>query len=77
MKTIMISDFKARCISILKEAQRKHEPVLITRRGHPLARIEPVYDNPPPRKFGVLKHRMRIKGDIVHADFDSEWESSS
>ncbi len=77
MKTIMISDFKARCISILKEAQRRHEPILITRRGHPLARIEPVYDNPPLRKFGTLQRRMRIKGDIVHADFDHEWESSS
>ncbi|MDA0347614.1 MAG: type II toxin-antitoxin system Phd/YefM family antitoxin [Verrucomicrobia bacterium] len=76
MKTILISEFKARCIAILKEAQRTREPVLVTRRGHPLARIEPVYDNPPPRKFGALKSRMRIKGDIVHSDFDSEWESS-
>lgn len=76
MKTVMISDFNTRCISILKEAQRKDEPVLITWRGNPLARIEPVYDDPPPRKFGALRQRMRIKGDIVSADCDREWESS-
>ncbi|MDE0837927.1 MAG: type II toxin-antitoxin system prevent-host-death family antitoxin [Kiritimatiellae bacterium] len=75
MKTMIISEFKAQCIAVMKEAQRTREPVLVTRRGHPIARIEPVYDNPPPRKFGTLKGRMRIKGDIVHADFGDEWEA--
>jgi prevent-host-death family protein len=76
MKTMVISQFKAKCIAVMKEAQRSHEPVLVTWRGHPLARIEPVYDNPAPRRFGTLKKRMRIKGDIVHADFADDWETS-
>ncbi len=76
MKTMIISEFKAKCIAVLKEAQRTHEPVLVTRWGHPLARIEPVYDDPPPREFGALRGRMRIKGDIVKSDFDREWEPS-
>ena len=76
MKTMVISQFKAQCIAVLKEAQRTREPVLVTRRGHPLARIEPVQDDPPPRRFGALKGKMRIKGDIVQADFDSEWETA-
>ena len=76
MKTMVISQFKAQCIAVMKEAQRTHEPVLVTRRGHPLARVEPVYDDPPPRKFGALKGRMRIKGDLVHGDFDTDWELS-
>jgi len=75
MKTMIVSQFKAQCIAVLKEAQRTHEPVLVTRRGHPLARIEPVCESPP-RKFGALKGQMRIKGDIVHASFDGEWETS-
>lgn len=76
MKTMLISEFKARCIAVLKEAQRTHEPVMVTRHGRRLARIEPVYDDPPPRKLGALKGSMRIKGDIVHSDFDAEWEAS-
>ena len=76
MKTMIVSKFKAQCIAVMKEAQRTHESILVTRRGHPLARIEPVYDDPPPRRFGTLKGKMRIKGDIVHADFGDEWESS-
>lgn len=77
MKTMAISNFKARCIAVLKDAQRSHEPLLVTHRGHPMARIEPVYDNPPPRKFGALKGRMRIAGDIVHTSFEDDWETPS
>ena len=73
---MVISEFKTHCIAVLKHAQRTHEPIMVTRRGHPLARIEPIYDDLPPRKFGALKGRMRIKGDIVHGDFDDEWENA-
>ena len=76
MKTMVISQFKAKCIEVLREAQRTHEPILVTRRGHPLARIEPVYDDAPPRRLGALKGRMRLKGDILQADFSDEWEIS-
>jgi prevent-host-death family protein len=74
MKTMVISKFKAQCIAVLKEASRTREPVLITLRGHPLARVEPVSEGPLPRRFGALRGRMRIKGDIVHSDFPEDWE---
>jgi len=75
MKTMVISEFKAKCIAVLKEAQRTREPILVTRWGHPLARIEPVFDDPPPRRLGALRGQITIKGDIVGSDFDSDWES--
>mgnify|MGYP006304208481 CR=1 FL=1 len=71
---MIISRFKAQCIAVIREAQRTHEAVLITRRGRPVARVEPVYDEAATRKLGALKGRMRIKGDIVHADFEDDWE---
>lgn len=74
MKTMVISQFKAQCIAVMKEANRTHEPVLVTLRGHPLARVEPVCDDPPPRRLGALKGRLRIRGDIVQSDFDEDWE---
>ena len=74
MKTMVISDFKAKCIAVLKETQRTRKPLIVTRRGHPIARIEPILDKMPERKLGVLKGKMRIKGDIVHADFSADWE---
>lgn len=71
---MLISEFKAKCIGVLSEAQRTCEPVLVTRRGKPLARIEPVCDeNPPPREFGKMKGE--IMGDVVETDFSDHWES--
>ncbi len=77
MKTIILSEFKANCIAILREAQRTAEPLIVTRRGRPLARIEPVQEPMPKRRFGTQRGRLRIKGDIVHAEFSSDWEAGS
>jgi len=77
MKTVILSTFKANCIALLREAQRTSEPIIVTRRGRPLARIEPVREPVPVRHFGKQRGKMRIKGDIVHADFSGDWEAGS
>jgi prevent-host-death family protein len=77
MKTVMLSAFKANCIALLREAQRTAEPIVVTRRGRPLARIEPIREPVPMRRFGRQRGRMKIKGDIVHADFSADWETDS
>ena len=74
MKTMVISEFKAKCISTLKEAQRSGEDLLITWRGHPLARVKPISDSVPPRKLGALRGRLRIRGDLIHTGFNEDWE---
>jgi prevent-host-death family protein len=77
MKTVILSAFKANCIALLREAQKTSEPFIVTRRGRPLARIEPVREPVPVRRFGKQRGKMQIKGDIVHADFSAEWEAGS
>ena len=77
MKTVILSTFKAHCIAMLREAQRTSEPIIVTRRGRPLARIEPVSEPTPRRRFGKQRGRMTIKGDIVHADFSTDWEAGT
>ena len=74
MKTMIISEFKAKCIAVLKEAQRTREPVVITRRGKPLARIEPILEDASRRRLGAVRGRMNIRGNIVAADFGQDWE---
>lgn len=70
-----ISDFKARCISVLKQAQRRGEPLIVTLRGRPLARIEPLTAGRPERRLGALRDLGEIRGDIVHADSEEDWEA--
>lgn len=74
MKTMIISEFKAKCIGVLKDAQRDHETVIVTWRGQPLARIEPITDQRPPRRLGGLKGKMAIIGDIVNTNWSADWE---
>ena len=77
MKTVILSTFKSHCIALLREAQRTSQPIIVTRRGKPLARIEPLREPSPTRRLGAQRGRLRIKGDIVHADFAADWESGS
>ncbi|HEY4175559.1 MAG TPA: type II toxin-antitoxin system Phd/YefM family antitoxin [Kofleriaceae bacterium] len=40
-KSIAVSAFKARCLALLDEVARTGRPLLVTKRGKPLARILP------------------------------------
>ena len=46
MKSIGIYEVKTKITEIFEEVQRTHESVLVTRRGQPLVRIDPIYELP-------------------------------
>ena len=77
MKTMIISEFKAKCIGALKEVEAKREPILITLRGRPIAGIEPVRSGQRVRRLGAQRGSMRICGDIVSAGFPDGWNMLS
>jgi len=73
--TLAISEFKAKCLSILGDVDEKGETLIITRRGRPVARVVPI--SPPNRRLrGSWKGIVRIRGDIVHFDSSEDWESN-
>jgi prevent-host-death family protein len=74
MRTMLVSEFKAKCIAILKDVQRTREPVLVTLRGIPLAAVQPVKDRPRRKRLGALKGRMVIRRDLVRIDTTRDWE---
>ena len=75
MKTMLVSEFKARCIAALKEVQRTREPVLITLRGKPLATVQAVDPAGRRKRLGSLKGRMTIRRrDLVKADTTADWD---
>ncbi len=71
MKTVLISEFKAKCIKMLKEVQKNGKPITVTLRGKPIARVEPIEKRKP--RLGTMKGRMIIKGDIIHSDLEDDW----
>lgn len=77
MKTLGISEFKTHCIQVLKDAHRLREPLIVTRRGKALVRIEPIPGPAGTRRLGALRDDLVIHGDLVQTDFAEEWEIES
>lgn len=71
-KTITASDFKARCLELLDEVARTREPVIVTKRGKPVARLVPLEND----HAIALEGSVRYGGDIVEP-VDDEWDADS
>ena len=71
---MIVSEFKSKCISVLKEMHKNHEPLVVTWRGKPLARVQPFGGPQEKRRLGALKGRMVLKADIERIGFDADWE---
>ena len=63
MKRMPAGEFKARCLAVMEDVSKTREPVLITKRGRPIAKLVPA--ERAERDFiGRLEGRVRITGDI-------------
>ena len=69
--TVSTSELKARCSKIIEDVARRRTPVLITKRGRPLAKIVPL-DGERESLFGFAKGCITVRGDIV-APLDVTW----
>jgi prevent-host-death family protein len=76
MKEMAISEFKAKCLSVLDEVHKTKKPILVTRFGKPVAEvIPPSPDAVSESWIGSMKDSMKIVGDIVSpASDENEWE---
>jgi prevent-host-death family protein len=74
MKTILVSEFKAKCIAVLKYVQQSGEPIVVTLRGRPMARVEPISEAGRGKQLGTLKGAMRIRRNLVRSDTGGDWE---
>jgi prevent-host-death family protein len=76
MEEMSISEFKAKCLSVLEQVRKTKKPIRITRFGKAVAEVVP----PSPEKargswLGSMKGRMEILGDITAPATDpEEWE---
>jgi len=71
---ISAGEFKAKCLKLMDEVARTHEPLIITKRGRPVARMVPVEVEEPASLFGYMAGTATIHGDIV-APLEVAWEA--
>lgn len=74
MQTIAAGVFKAKCLAIMDEVHSKREPVLITKKGRPVAKLVPIEEEGPDPIFGFMKGKAAIAGDIESPVPANEWE---
>jgi prevent-host-death family protein len=74
---IPAGQFKAKCLQIMDQVARSRQPVTITKRGKPVAKIVPA-DEPAELEplFGYMAGTAEIRGDIVQS-LDVEWSALS
>jgi prevent-host-death family protein len=63
MKSMRAGEFKARCLKVMDQVRATRQPVVITKRGRPVAKLVPV-DTRGHDIFGCLKGVVEIVGDI-------------
>jgi prevent-host-death family protein len=77
MKTMAISQFKAHALRIISQIAQDHEPMIITKRGKPLARILPYEETPSLPQPGRLADTLVFEEDIVSPLGEDMWEACS
>jgi len=73
MKTMKASEFKAKCLRVMSEIAETGEPVVVTKNGKPVSRVEP-YRRLPKTLFGAFAGAIEITGDLV-APVEVTWEA--
>jgi prevent-host-death family protein len=68
VKTMAAGEFKAKCLAVLDEVKQTGEPVIITKRGQPVARLvvpaESSSKESPEAIFGCLRGLISVAGDL-------------
>lgn len=63
---IAISEFKAKCLSLLEEVNKTKIPLRVTRRGKAIADVIPPSPTPGEKDWiGSMSSRIKIIGDII------------
>ncbi len=76
MDTITISKFKATCLAVLERVRQTREPVLVTKRGVPIAEIKPPPETAAGAWLGSMAGSAGIVDDIVApVEPEDAWEA--
>jgi len=63
MKKIPAGEFKARCLKIMEDVRTYRTPVVITKKGRPVAKLVPA-DEEAIDVFGCMAGTAEIVGDV-------------
>jgi prevent-host-death family protein len=68
------TEFKAKCLSLLDQIEHEGIALTVTRRGRPIAVLQPVAKTGWKSPKNRWAAKVKITGDIVHNDLDNVWD---
>jgi len=71
-KYVAATEFKANCLRLMDEVAEHRRPIVITKRGKPVAKLVPIEEEPADL-FGYMAGTARICGDIINPIEDLGW----
>lgn len=76
MKSVSVSEFKAKCLGLIEQVDKTRQPLRITRHGRPVAELVPVGPNRKRKFLGRMVGTGKIVGDIISPIIDlNEFEA--
>lgn len=74
---VTISKFKATCLALLNKVKKTGQPILVTRRGEPIAQvIPPPLPEKPESWLGSFQSTGKIVGEIISPPLDEKaWKA--
>ncbi|HEV8584454.1 MAG TPA: type II toxin-antitoxin system Phd/YefM family antitoxin [Methylomirabilota bacterium] len=75
MKKMPAGEFKARCLRVMEDVKKYRTPVVITKKGRPVAKLVPV-DEPVKDIFGCMADTVKVVGDVESPVFPARaWKA--
>lgn len=76
IEKVTISKFKATCLALLDKVKRTGQPILVTRKGEPVAQVvPPPLPERPSSWLGSFRSSGKIVGDVVSSSLaERDWE---
>jgi prevent-host-death family protein len=71
--TIGAGEFKAKCLQLIDQVAERRQPLIITKRGRPLAKLVPIESVGP--LFGAMAGSVTHEEDIV-SPVDVSWDAA-
>jgi len=71
MESLTVSKFKATCLAVVEAVAKSKKPVIITKRGKPIAELIPYEEE---TGQAPLKDTVAFMGDIISPVTAEDWE---
>ena len=74
-RVVSATELKAKCLALLDEVDNRGHAIIVTKRGRPVATLQPVKKRSWKSPKGAWIGKVKIVGDIVEFDTTRFWDA--